>query len=68
MKGAMTSTSGWTFFAIVTLLASWLLASPFQVNAQTCSESPGNNAVYNTTNCNNGNPVVVGSSSFIDAR
>jgi hypothetical protein len=67
MKGTTRFTSSWTFFAIVALLTGCLLASPLQANAQNCSESQGNNAVYNTTDCNNGNPVVVGSSSFIDA-
>jgi hypothetical protein len=52
--------------ATVTVLASWFLALPLQVNAQnTCpTPSQGQNAVYNPT-CNNG--PVVGSSSFIDA-
>jgi hypothetical protein len=67
MKGTTTFTSGWMFFAIVTLLASGLLVLPLQLKAQNnCpTQSTGQDAVYNTT-CNNG-PVVVGSSAFIDA-
>ena len=67
MKDRARFADGSVFFVVVAAVASCLLASPLQVSAQNCSESQGNNAVYNATNCNNGNPVVVGSSSFIDA-
>jgi hypothetical protein len=67
MKGTRRSASGWMVSAIVTVLASWLLALPLQVNGQnTCSGSQGQNGVYNAT-CNNNAPGVVGSNAFIDA-
>jgi hypothetical protein len=69
MKGLTTFASSWAFFAIVTLLAIWLIALPLQVTAQTnsCSGVQGQNGVYNPTCNNNHTPGVVGSSAFIDA-
>jgi hypothetical protein len=67
MKGATTFASCRPFFAIVALLAIWLLALPLRLNAQnTCSGTSGQNGVYNPT-CNNRNPGVVGSPAFMQA-
>jgi hypothetical protein len=63
MRDTTKFASGSMFAAVVAVLMSGLLASPLQLNAQNCSGSQGQNAVYNPT-CTN---PVVGSSAFIDA-
>lgn len=61
MRDTTNFASGLMFAAVVAVLMSGLLASPLQLNAQNCSGSQGQNAVYNPT-CTN--PVTAAYSKF----
>ena len=58
MKSTRRFTSGWIFFAMTAVIGSCLSVFPTRANAQ---GSPGQNAVYNSSN------GIVGSYAFVDA-